>query len=60
MSALRALVAEHAGRLPLPRVRVPALVVPRPRTLAIVAAAIALLAGGWLWLRDSSLVRWAT
>jgi len=27
-----------------------------PRTLAIVAAVLALLVGGWLWLRDSSLV----
>ncbi|MHB8690140.1 MAG: cell division protein FtsQ/DivIB [Solirubrobacteraceae bacterium] len=29
---------------------------PSPRVLAIVAAVIVLLGGGWLWLRDSSLV----
>ncbi len=29
---------------------------PRPRVLAALAAVLALVAGGWLWLRDSSLV----
>jgi cell division protein FtsQ len=40
----------------LPRRRLPRLPRLRPRTVAILAAAVVLVGGGWLWLRDSVLV----
>lgn len=51
MSTLSAAPRRVAGRLAAVRPRRP-----RRRTLILLALAVVLLGGGWLWLRDSSLV----